>query len=147
MNFPIKDRTKSLVRCVEEPGSWVLLSVPQSNKTAAAACIGLAAGLKEFPFVMIVKDLYSNVKTLEKKIDDLVQGRKRQFGSAPTVVFLAGGPRQWEIFSTPIHHREFNTGNILLVLPAAKTPIELLHKFLEEAKASNVVVVLDEVRY
>ena len=60
-------------RCVMEPGSWILLSSEQSNKTAAIAAICTAAYVARKPCIVAVKDGYSNVQGMADKLRKLLR--------------------------------------------------------------------------
>jgi len=93
-------------RCVTEPGSWVALSVEQSDKTAAAAAMVACASVAGLPSVMIVKDLYAATREVEGKMRELLNGFDK-IGHRITPHFLAGGMRQWAEWETPEHAESF----------------------------------------
>lgn len=105
LNFSIDHETEGLERTIAEPGSWVLLSPEQSNKTSAIATIVGIASLKKLPSIVIVKDLYSSTRDLaENKLERYL----RAFEAADKniqVEFVAGGQGKWQSISPTLFQR------------------------------------------
>ena len=66
INFSIFGNKDAISTCVTDPGSSVLLSVEQSNKTGAAAGLITVSSHLELPSVLICFDLDTNVKSLDE---------------------------------------------------------------------------------
>ncbi len=87
-----------------EPGSWVLFSPEQTNKTGAIGAIVGLASLCQRPTVVIVKDMAQSTLEVAGKLRKLLQGfdsfRCAYPDQPPTgpngIHFKAGGKRDWK---------------------------------------------------
>lgn len=99
LNFSINNEDEGLERTISEPGSWVLLSPEQTNKTSAIATIVGMASLKGLPSIVIVKDLYSSTRDLaENKLEKYLKAFEA-VSKHIRVEFLAGAQSRWHSIS------------------------------------------------
>ena len=97
------------------------MSVEQSNKTAAIACLVIAAYLMRKPCVVIAKDGYSNVNEMQDKLKKWLCKDARE---KIEIKFLAGGKRQWDQFAdTDLKRASFRRLAVLQHLLFSTVPV------------------------
>ncbi|KAK9841122.1 hypothetical protein WJX74_000377 [Apatococcus lobatus] len=125
-----------LARCIEQPGSWIVISPEQSGKTVGKAVLIRISALLGYPTVVLIKDVKGNANKVAQDLEALLE----PFGIR---VMYVSGKKIWES-AAPLMSDTFSACKVVLVMSAYNTELRCLNDFLEDYCIAGVTVIADE---
>ena len=124
-------------RCIEEDGSWIIISPEQSSKTGVKAGLALTSSRMGHPSVVVVKDVKGNAKKVSDDLAALLS--PADFGMT---VMYASGMKMWDTIRNASLSSKFRSGKLLVVISAHSNDLEHLNDFLEDYQMTGILSFL-----
>lgn len=126
-----------------DPGSKVVYSPEQSDKSILLAAECCIAHAKQMANVVIVKHTVDGAEDVSRKIRDVVHAMHPVLPGGD-VLYLRGAPRRWRQLMDEGKKRAFEQGKLTLVVAPTPQALGRLHEFLSTVQPNRLLLLGDE---